>query len=94
MELHENWKSMNEGKWEYHVEGEVKALLDFLITDAGKFVIRHTEVDPSLEGKGIGRALLNKSFAYAREHGMKILPICPYAKNVMYNNRDKYGDLL
>lgn len=76
------------------MDGQSKAHLDFLITNKGKFVIRHTEVDPSLEGQGIGMALLNKSFEYAREHDMKILPICPFAKNVMYKNPDKYKDLL
>lgn len=67
----------------------VMAYIDLLKTEAGKIVIRHTEVDPALEGQGIGKALLNHVFDYSRKIEFKILPICPFSKNVMYKNLDK-----
>ncbi|MEM6965813.1 MAG: GNAT family N-acetyltransferase [Bacteroidota bacterium] len=45
-------------------------------------IIDHTEVSDSLRGKGVGRMLLDKIVALAREKNIKILPLCPYAKSV------------
>ncbi len=94
--ISENWKNEAEAIIEYRQEpeGPVMAHIDLLKTEAGKIVIRHTEVDPVLEGQGIGKALLNYVFDYARKIEFKILPVCPFAKNVMYNNLDKYRELL
>lgn len=45
-------------------------------------IIDHTEVDESLRGQGAGRKMLDKMVEMAREKGIKILPLCPYAKSV------------
>ncbi len=94
--INENWKNKSEGRFEFQNESdaEVRAFLDFLVTDTGNLVIKHTEVDESLSGQGVGKALLNFAFDYARRKEYKIIPICPFAKNVMYNNLEEYRDLL
>jgi uncharacterized protein len=46
------------------------------------FSIDHTEVDESLRGQGIARKLTLASVAWARESGLKVIPICPFAKAV------------
>jgi predicted GNAT family acetyltransferase len=58
-----------------------------------RIIIDHTEVDPSLEGKGIGKALVARAVEFAREKGITILPICPYAKKVM-ERTPEYADVL
>jgi len=50
------------------------------------FAIMHTVVEPSFQGKGVARELLNAAVAFARENGYKIRPVCPYAEKVL--NRD------
>ncbi len=40
----------------------------------------HTEVEPSLRGRGVAEALAQGAIAYAREHGMHIVPTCPYVQ--------------
>lgn len=47
-----------------------------------KFIIDHTEVNPAFEGKGIGKKLVIAAVEYARANGLKILPLCPFAKSV------------
>ncbi|MBO6575176.1 MAG: N-acetyltransferase [Rhodothermales bacterium] len=44
-------------------------------------IIDHTEVDDSLRGTGAGRFLLDSVVALARERGVKILPLCPFARS-------------
>lgn len=40
----------------------------------------HTEVPQRLEGRGIASALVKAAFAYAREQGMDVLPVCSYVR--------------
>ena len=41
----------------------------------------HTEVQPSLKGRGVGDALVQTAVAYAREKGMHIVPKCSYVRH-------------
>ena len=38
----------------------------------------HTVVPPAFEGKGVGSALAKAALGYAREHGLKVKPLCPF----------------
>jgi predicted GNAT family acetyltransferase len=53
-----------------------------------KFIIDHTDVGEAFGGKGYGKQLVLKAVEYAREQGLKILPLCPYAKRVFDRNED------
>lgn len=44
----------------------------------GKIVLIHTEVPPAHEGQGIGSALIRFVLDWARERGLKVIPICPF----------------
>lgn len=46
------------------------------------FIIDHTGVEEGFNGRGVGRTMLDHAVAFAREKGVKILPLCPYAKSV------------
>ena len=48
-----------------------------------KFIIDHTETYEAFAGKGYGKQLVMKGIEYAKEKGVKILPLCPYTKKVM-----------
>jgi predicted GNAT family acetyltransferase len=50
---------------------------------SNKMIIEHTEVDESLEGKGVGKQLVYTAVEYARNHNLKIVPLCPFAKAVL-----------
>ena len=45
-------------------------------------IIDHTEVDETMQGKGLGRMLLDRIVAHTRENQLKVLPLCPFAKSV------------
>lgn len=60
---------------------------------ADKFIIDHTEVDPSFGGKGVGKKLVMAAVEYAREKGIKILPLCPFAKKV-FGKTPEIADVL
>lgn len=53
----------------------------------------HTEVPPEHEGKGIGTMLIHAGLAYAREQGLKVIPICPFFAAYMKRHAEVH-DLL
>ncbi|WP_293900329.1 GNAT family N-acetyltransferase [Phenylobacterium sp.] len=44
----------------------------------GQIVLPHTVVPPAFEGKGVASALARTAFGYAREHGLTVIPTCPF----------------
>lgn len=70
-----------------------EAEMEFSLAGENLIIISHTEVSEHLRGQGVGRKLLDKVVAYAREKGVKILPLCPYAKSV-FDKDETLGDVL
>lgn len=56
-------------------------------------IIDHTEVSDVLRGKSAGKQLVAAAVQHARDHGLKILPLCPFAKSV-FDKVPEYGDVL
>jgi predicted GNAT family acetyltransferase len=55
-------------------------------------VFTHTEVDPSLEGQGIGGRLVQGALDHVRDQRLAVLPICPFVHGWMARHPD-YADL-
>jgi len=55
-------------------------------------VFTHTEVDPTLEGQGVGGALVRGALDHVRNLGLRVLPICPFVQAWMARHPD-YIDL-
>lgn len=65
-----------EKRFEVTVNGRL-ALLEYI--PAGKNITyTHTEVPRELEGMGIGGKLARHALAFARDNGLKVIPICPF----------------
>lgn len=47
-----------------------------------KFIIDHTDVDEAFSGQGVGKQLVMAAVGFAREKGVKIMPLCPFARSV------------
>ena len=44
----------------------------------GAVALLHTEVDPALEGRGTGTAIVEKTLKHIEEAELKLLPLCPF----------------
>lgn len=69
------------------------AEMTYVWAGADRFIIDHTEVSDVLKGKGAGKQLLEAAIAFARLHGFKITPLCPFAK-AMFDKTPAYADVL
>lgn len=74
-------------------EGERLAEMTYVWAGAEKFIIDHTEVSDKLAGKGAGKQLVAKAVDFAREKGVKIMPLCPFA-NKVFKKTPEYSDVL
>lgn len=63
----------------------------FVPTGEHLSIIEHTDVDPSLKGRGVGKQLVAKVVENAPEQ-RKIIPLCPFAKHEFDNTRE-YDDI-
>ena len=74
------------GRFQVVVEGAT-CVADYRL-QGGVMLITHTEVPPRLQGRGIAAALVQAALAHAREHGLKVSPLCSYARAYMQRHPD------
>ena len=74
-------------------EGKVLAQMTYVWTGAERIIIDHTEVDDALRGQSAGKQLVAKAVEFAREKGIKIIPLCPFAKSV-FDKTPEFRDIL
>lgn len=71
--LHDNKAASRfEMKFENHL-----SLIEYEIR-ADVIALLHTEVDPALEGRGAGTAIVEKTLLKIEKDGLQLLPLCPF----------------
>ncbi len=73
--------------------GEWIAEMTYKKSGAGMIIIDHTEVDESLQGKGVGKDLVEAGVKFARTNNLKIVAECPFAKKVI-DETPEFQDVL
>ncbi|MES2991170.1 MAG: GNAT family N-acetyltransferase [Pseudomonadota bacterium] len=69
------------GRFQARVDGQL-CVADYRLTD-GVMAVTHTEVPPALQGRGIAAALVRALLDHAAAHGLKVRPLCSYARAYM-----------
>lgn len=85
----------NEKKGLFYVtiNEKVEAQMTFVFAGENKIIIDHTEVNSGNNGKGFGKKMVEKAVEFAREKGISILPLCPFAKSV-FDKNPEFSDVL
>lgn len=65
------------------IDGERLGFLEFTRPEVGLMRIEYVEVSPELRGTGLGRQLVSKAVEFARDAGLRVVPICSYARAVI-----------
>ena len=65
-----------ESRFEVNLDGET-AFAEYRLVDHG-MILPHTVVPEAFEGKGVGSALAKTALGYAREHELKVIPLCTF----------------
>ena len=83
-------RNEDERRFETWIEGTL-AKLDY-IQDGKNFVITHVGVHPDLRGQGIAGRIVQVSLEYAKEHGLRVVPMCSYAA-AFIRRHSEYAEL-
>lgn len=72
---------------------EPLAKMVYTMPSPDKMIIEHTEVSEELRGQNVGFQLVKTAVDFAREHNIKIIPLCPYANSV-FKRKSEFADVL
>lgn len=75
------------------MDGKILGEMTYVWAGTDRIIIDHTEVDDVLKGKSAGKQLLIKAVEFAREKGIRIIPLCPFAKSV-FDKLEELRDVL
>jgi uncharacterized protein len=89
------------GRFEITFDGRVVGLASYHV-DNGTMTLPHTEIDPSMGGRGLGTALVAGVLDAARERNLHVLPYCSFVRHyieqhpeyldlVAESDRDRFG---
>lgn len=81
------------GRFVYREPGVPEAELTFSKAGTALMIIDHTGVPETLRGKDVGLSLVKAAVKHARESGLKVLPLCPFAA-VQFRRHAEWADLL
>ena len=76
------------GRFEVRIGDRVVGLASYHV-DGSTMTLPHTEVDPSVGGRGIGTALVSGVLAAARERGLTVLPYCSFIRHYIQQHPEQ-----
>jgi hypothetical protein len=83
-------QNVSRNRFEFDEDGET-AYLEFDVDGHDWMTLWHTEVPPSLRGRGIAGMLAQTAFEYARENHLKVDVICPVANDFLQKHPEFQG---
>lgn len=84
----------NDGERRYEARLNARMIgATFFQDRSGMVAFTHTEVEPEVEGKGVGSELARGALDDVRARGAKVVAECPFIKSFI-ERHDEYRDLL
>ena len=82
----------DELRYELRVDGDLAGEIRYR-RQPGAVVLVHTDVEPSLEGQGLGAVLVRGALDDIRSRGDRVVPICPFVRAYI-RRHPEYADLV
>ena len=79
-------------RFEVNLDGQT-AFAEYNLVDHG-MILPHTVVPPAFEGRGVGSALAKAALGYARDHGLKVIPTCPFIAAYLQKHPSDWRDIV
>lgn len=73
-------RGTSKGRYVATAPGKPEAELTYSIANAHLIIVDHTGVPDEWRGMGVGKALVQRVVEDSRKRGVKIVPLCPFAK--------------
>jgi predicted GNAT family acetyltransferase len=75
-------------RYELHVGDQLAGTITYR-SRPDAIVLIHTEVDPSLEGQGLGSRLVRGALSDIRDRGLKVVPKCRFVRAYLRRHPDE-----
>ena len=75
------------------IVGGLEAELTFSKMGDTGVIADHTGVPEALEGRGVGKALVEALIADARDNNFKVMPLCPFVRG-QYKRHPEWEDVI
>lgn len=76
------------GYFQAIIDGQEAGRLNWVMAGKDKMILDHTETFEGFQGKGVGNQLVEEAIHYARKQGLKVIPLCPFAKSVIRDKKE------
>ncbi len=80
-------------RYELRLQGRVVGQAQYR-REGERVVFTHTEVEPALEGRGLGSRLARHALDDVRRRGLKAVPRCSFIARYIARHAQEYGDLV
>jgi predicted GNAT family acetyltransferase len=80
---------LNEERSRFELETDGHTAFVTFTRDGDVVTLVHTEVPEALGGRGVGTALVRGALAYLREHGLGLVPQCPFVRSYLQREPDE-----
>lgn len=74
-------------RFELETDGKL-SIVEYQHVDDETLALTHTEVDPSLEGHGVGSKLVEGVLQFVEQNNLKIVPLCPFVTAYLKRHPD------
>lgn len=79
-------------RYELLVDGRRAGFIAYR-TEPGVVVLVHTDIDPAVEGRGLGSVLAAGALDDLRARELRVVPLCPFVAAYI-RRHPEYGDLV
>ena len=73
------------GRFEIRVDDRVVGLASYHV-DSDVMTLPHTEIDPSMAGRGLGTTMVREVLAAARSRQLHVLPYCSFVRKYLHDH--------
>lgn len=87
------FEQLKRGRFIVKIEEKKVGHIDYTYTDEKTISLDSTEVEPDYRSQGIAKKLVLKAVEFAREHALKITPICPYTATLFKRMKNEFADV-
>jgi predicted GNAT family acetyltransferase len=81
----------DEARYEIREDGALAGFAEYRI-DHGRITLRHTEIEESRSGRGLGGRLVRAALADAQRRGLAVVPVCRFVALIIRQEPDRYLD--
>ncbi|WOK08012.1 GNAT family N-acetyltransferase [Imperialibacter roseus] len=93
LDAYETINNPDKKRFELEIDGVLSVIEYTFKKSTNQMFLVHTEVDPSLRGKGVASKIVKEALDIIRKEGHELVPLCPFVVAFLKKHKE-YHDLM